>query len=115
MPDITIIVKPAFDRRGRRQHDRFDAYLRETGELICRATRQPLLDGSRVLLSRGYDPADRICMVWPHKPEVVAMTAVIGKAAQFDVMGEKFVRRKATKPDAPDQHRITLPEDAPAK
>ncbi len=109
------MVKPACDGRGRRRQDRFDAHLRDTDELICRATRQPLLDASRALLNRGNNPDDHICMVWSHKPQTVAMSALIGKAAQFDVMGEKFVRRKATGLDPIDQRRIVLPEDAPAK
>jgi hypothetical protein len=99
MADIFIVVTPSFDRTGKRRHDRFDAYLRDTGEVICTATRQPLLDSSRVLLSRGYDSTDVICKVWSHKPQVVSMRAPIGVAAQYDVMGEKFVRRKAAKPD----------------
>jgi hypothetical protein len=97
--NITIIVKPAFDHRGRRHHDRFDACLRDTGELICRATRQPLLDSSWVLLSRGYDPNARISMIWHDKPQTVAMMALIGKAAQFDVMSCRFVRRWSAKVD----------------
>jgi hypothetical protein len=91
---IAIVVKPAFNDRGRRHHDRFDAYLDDTGELICRATRQPLLDTSRVLLARGCNPTDIIGMAWSHKPQTITMTAVIGTAAQFDVMGNRFVRRK---------------------
>jgi hypothetical protein len=46
MPYIHIVVAPAFHRTGKRKHERFDAYLRDTGELICTATRQPLLDAS---------------------------------------------------------------------
>jgi hypothetical protein len=99
MPALTIVVNPAFNDRGRRHHDRFDAHLREAGELICRATRQPLIDSARMLLSRGCDPNARISMVWHPRPETVAMTAVIGKAAQFDVMDNRFVRRKAAAPD----------------
>src|SRR5262245_37875583 len=95
----TIIVKPAFNMRGRRHHDRFDAHLRDTGQLLFRATRQPLLDSARVLLSRGCDPNARISMVWHHRPETVAMTAIISTAARFDVMGERFVRRKVAEPD----------------
>jgi hypothetical protein len=97
--DIIIIVKPAFNHCGRRQHDRFDAHLRDTGELVCGATRQPLFDSARVLLSRGCDPNARISMVWHDKPETEAMTAIIGKAAQIDVMDNRFVRKKAAAPD----------------
>jgi hypothetical protein len=95
IPCITIVVKPAFNDRGRRHHDRFDAHLRDTGELVCPATRQPLLDGSRVLLARGYNPTNVIGMVWAHALQTIAMTAVIGKGGQFDVMDNRFVRRKA--------------------
>jgi hypothetical protein len=42
MPDIFIVATPAIDSMGKRKHDRFDAYLRNTGERICSATRQPL-------------------------------------------------------------------------
>jgi hypothetical protein len=99
IPGITIVIKPAFNDRGRRHHDRFDAHLRNTGELVCRATRQPVLDGSRVLLARGYNPTDVIGMAWSHAPQIITITAVIGTAAQFDVMGEKFVRRRIDQRD----------------
>jgi hypothetical protein len=100
MSDIFIVTTPAFGRTGKRKHERFDTYLRDTGELICIATRQPLLDASRVLLARGYDPKDVICKVTSEAPQIVTMRAIIGIAAQYDVMGEKFVRRKAAGPDA---------------
>src|SRR6266550_4563748 len=93
MSDIIIVVKPAC-RNGRRLHDRVDAYLCDTGELICKATRQPRLDSARALLDRGYLPTDIISKVWARAPHIVTMRAPIGVAAQYDVMGEKFVRRK---------------------
>ena len=86
-------MKPAC-RNGRRLHDRVDAYLCDTGELICKATRQPRLDSARALLDRGYLPTDIISKVWARAPHIVTMRAPIGVAAQYDVMGEKFVRRK---------------------
>ena len=92
--EITIVVSPAFDHRGKRRHDRFDARLQGGEEVICEATRQPLLDASRELLRRGADPTATICMVHASAPAVVTMRAPIGVAARFDVMGEKFVRRK---------------------
>jgi hypothetical protein len=94
MTEITIVVSPAFDHRGKRRHDRFDARLQGGEEVVCDATRQPLLDASRELLRRGADPTATICMVHASAPAVVTMRAPIGVAAQFDVMGEKFVRRK---------------------
>jgi hypothetical protein len=94
MTEITIIVTPAFDHRGKRRHDRFDARLQGGDEIICEATRQPLLDASRLLLSRGADRTAAICMVYASAPAVVTMRATIGVAAQYAVMGEKLVRRK---------------------
>jgi hypothetical protein len=94
MTEITIVVSPAFDNRGKRRHDRFDARLQSSDEVICEATRQPLLDASRELLRRGADPNATICKVHASAPAVVTMRARIGVAAQYDVMGEKFVRRK---------------------
>ena len=47
MTEITIVVSPAFDRRGKRGHDRFDARIQGLDQVICEATRQPLLDASR--------------------------------------------------------------------
>jgi hypothetical protein len=50
---VTLILKPHIEERnGCRFHlDRFDAYL--DGELIL-VSRQPLYDGARELLRRGY-------------------------------------------------------------
>jgi hypothetical protein len=68
MSDIFIVVTPASNSNGKRRHDRHDAHLRDTGELICSATRQPLLDASRVLLARGYDPKAVISKPINHSP-----------------------------------------------
>jgi hypothetical protein len=95
MTEILIVVSPAFDHRGKRRHDRFDARLQGgDDEIICEATRQPLLDASRELLRRGADPTATICMAHASAPAVVTMRAPISVAAQFDVMGSAFVRRK---------------------
>jgi hypothetical protein len=94
MTGITIVVSPAFDRRGKRQHGRFDVRLQGNDEVICAATQQPMLDASRVLLRRGVDPTTTICKVGADAPTTVTMRAPIGVAAQYDVMGEKFVRKK---------------------
>ena len=94
MTEITIVVLPALDRRGKRRHGRFDVHLHGNDEVICEATQQPLLDASRVLLRRGVDPTTTVCKVRADKPTIVTMRAAIGVAAQYDVMGEKFVRRK---------------------
>jgi hypothetical protein len=96
MTELIIIVAPAFDRCGKRRHGRFDVRLQGIDEIMCEATQQPLLDASRVLLRRGFDRSTVICKVRSDAPIMVTMRAPIGVAAQFDVMGEKFVR----KPDA---------------
>jgi hypothetical protein len=91
---IFIILSPACDRRGKRRHGRFDARLQGNDGVICAATQQPILDVSRVLLLRGVDPTTVISKVSVDAPAVVRMKAPIGVAAQYDVMGERFVRRK---------------------
>jgi hypothetical protein len=112
MTEITIVVSPAFDHRGKRRHDRFDARLQGGDEIIVQATRQPLLDASRELLRRGADPAATICMAHASAPAVVTMRAPIGVAAQFDVMGTKLVRRKpAAGPMAGSGIRNAVPAD----
>jgi hypothetical protein len=55
-----------------------------------------MIDASRVLLRRGVDPTTTICKVRVDAPTIVTMSAQISVAAQYDVMGEKFVRRKQT-------------------
>lgn len=94
MVKITIVVSPSFDRRGKRRHGRFDVRLQGCDEIICEATQQPMLDVSRVLLLRGVDPTTVVCKVSVEAPAVVRMKAPIGVAAQYDVMGSAFVRRK---------------------
>jgi hypothetical protein len=63
MTELTIVVSPAFDRRGKRRHGRFDVRLQGGDEVICGATQQPMLDASRVLPRRGVDPTTTICKV----------------------------------------------------
>jgi hypothetical protein len=62
MTKLTIVVLPAFDYRGKRRHDRFDARLQSGDEVICQAA-QRLLDGSFKLRRRGADPTASICVV----------------------------------------------------
>jgi hypothetical protein len=94
MTEIVIVTTPSFDGQGKRRHGRFDVRLQGGDEVICEATQQPLLDASRVLLQRGADPTATICRVRADASTIVTMRAPIGVAAEYDVMGEKFVRRK---------------------
>jgi len=41
---------------------KFTGRLESTGELIVAGTRQPLVDGARELLARGFDPATPLTM-----------------------------------------------------
>jgi hypothetical protein len=97
MAEIVIATTPSFDGHGKRRHGRFDVRLKDSDEIICEATQQPLLDAARIMLRRGVDPSIVICKVRSDASTVVTMRAPIGVAAQYDVMGERFVRRK---PDA---------------
>jgi hypothetical protein len=115
MTGITIVVSPAFDRRGKRRHGRFDGRLQGDDEVICEATQQPMLDASRVLLRRGVDPTTTICKVRVEAPTIVTMRASIGVAAQYDVMGEKFVRRKRAAGPMPSSGTETIQSAAPVR
>jgi hypothetical protein len=94
MTAIVIVTTPSFDGHGKRRQGRFDARLKDSDEVICEATRQPLLDAARIMLRRGVDPSTTISKVSVDAPTIVTMRAPIGIAAQYDIMGVKFVRRK---------------------
>jgi hypothetical protein len=55
LAEIRLVVSP--EAAGR-----FTARLESTGELIVTSTRQPLVDGARELLARGFDPATPLTM-----------------------------------------------------
>ena len=112
MAEIVIVITPSFDARSKRRNGRFDARLKGFEEIICKATHQPLLDASRVLLRKGVDLLTVICMVRSDAPTIVTMRAPIGVAAQYDVMGEKFVRRKPNARPMPAS-RIENPVSGP--
>jgi hypothetical protein len=57
-PVLRLIVRPHLERGGFHL-DRFDAYLDD--ELMA-ISRQPLLDGARALLARGFDPHAMLTM-----------------------------------------------------
>jgi hypothetical protein len=61
---LRLIVCPHLERGGFHV-DRFDAYL--DGELIV-TSRQPLLDGARRLLQRGFDPEALLTMRMHNRP-----------------------------------------------
>lgn len=61
---LHLIVRPHLERGGF-HIDRFDAYLED--ELIV-TSRQPLLDGARRLLGRGFDPEAPLTMRMHDRP-----------------------------------------------
>jgi hypothetical protein len=50
---IRLILHLAYGRRGERLHGKFETHL--NGRQLC-ISRQPLLDGARILLAEGIDP-----------------------------------------------------------
>jgi len=54
---IRLVVAPEGNSLGR-----FTARLESTGELLVTSTRQPLVDGARVLLAQGYDAGALLTM-----------------------------------------------------
>ena len=56
---IRLVVTPEPDPE---KAGRFAARLESTGEVIVASTRQPLVDGARELLARGFDPATPLTM-----------------------------------------------------
>jgi hypothetical protein len=90
---VTIVVTPAFDRMGRRRHELFEARLKNRDQLIC-VSAQPLLDCCRILLQAGYNGTAVLKKVHASNPDRVTLSAPIQIGARFDVMGDRFVRRK---------------------
>ena len=95
MMEIVIVTTPSFEAHGKRRQGRFDVRLKDSDEIICEATQQPLLDEARIMLRRGVEPSTIICKVRSDAPMVVTMRTPIGVAAQYDVMGEKNDLRKS--------------------
>jgi hypothetical protein len=91
--EATIVVTPAFDSAGKRRHELFEARLLGHSETIC-ISAQPLLDCSRILLQAGFKGSLILKMVHARAPDVVALSGPLEVAAQLDVMGARFVRRK---------------------
>ena|SRR5215813_1366316 len=54
-----LIVSPGTDPQ---KAGKFTACLESIGETIVSGSRQPLVDGARELLARGYDPATPLTM-----------------------------------------------------
>jgi hypothetical protein len=74
---------------------RFTARLESTGELIVEGTRQPLVDGARELLARGFDPAALLTMRMEGKTFDSFQPLPIGQWAKWTYKeGEKDALRR---------------------
>src|SRR5262245_27750287 len=56
---LVLVVAPDAEPQ---KAGRFIGRLSSTGEIIVRSSRQPLVDGARELLARGFDPATTLTM-----------------------------------------------------
>jgi hypothetical protein len=114
-PTLVIIVSPT------KSAGHFQAKLQHTDEVLVQNSRQPFLDGARVLVLRGYDPG--VLLVMKHLgSDLVALRAPLGKAAKLTVEegphGPRFVpfrtgpkTRVAAPPIAPSVGPLSnLPE-----
>jgi hypothetical protein len=78
---IILVIKPA-PKAGR-----FAGYLGD--ELIVPSSRQPFLDGARVLLARGYDQATPYNMRHANSAVLSFVTTTIGHAAGLSVNADR--------------------------
>ncbi len=86
---LRLIASPDRKRPGA-----FNAHL-ETGEALVESSRQPLVDGARVLLARGFDPASPLTMRMEGKTYDSFAPLPIGQWAgwTYEESGTKALRR----------------------
>jgi hypothetical protein len=93
LKSIRLILNPAFNSHDQRLHGKFTVHLDD--RQLC-ISRQPLLDGARILLAEGFDPETPI--VTRHAGDAFdAMISTVGEAAKWTVReneteGPRFVR-----------------------
>jgi hypothetical protein len=92
-----LIVTPEADAQ---KGGRFTGRLESTGELIVAGSRQPLVDGARELLARGFDPATTLTMRMEGKTYDSFQPLPIGEWAKWSYAeGEKTpLQRQRWKP-----------------
>jgi hypothetical protein len=93
---IILVIKPS-GRAGR--------FLGYIGDDLLVTSRQPFLDGARVLLARGYDPGTPYNMRHANSETLSFVTTTIGHAAGLTTndtgSGPRF--RKFIPSDSPDE------------
>jgi hypothetical protein len=80
LPMERLIVSPDADPA---KAGKFTACLESTGETIVSGSRQPLADGARELLARGFDPATPLTMRHEGKAHDSFRPAPIGDWARW--------------------------------
>ena len=99
---IRLVVAPELPAAGR-----FTARLESTGDLIVTGTRQPLVDGARELLARGFDPTTPLTMRMKGKAYDSFQPLPIGKWAGWTYNeGEK---------DCPTMRSLDAPSRCPGR
>ncbi|MGI9489768.1 MAG: hypothetical protein ACR2RF_28555 [Geminicoccaceae bacterium] len=79
-PTLSLIVSPSEGNAGRRYGDRFDARL--DGDLVV-ASSQPMYDGARALMNRGF-PAETLLTMRHHNRDYDSFKPMtIGWLAQW--------------------------------
>ena len=71
----------------------FQARLQQSNEVLVKNSRQPFLDGARVLVERGCDPSSLLVMKHLGS-DIVALRAPLGKAAK-DASGRNEHRHRS--------------------
>lgn len=103
---LRLIVRP-HPERGGFHINRFAGYL--DGELIV-ASRQPLLDGARRLLERGFDPEALLAIRMHDRPYDSFHPRPIGEWAKWTIaeLDCRGLRRKRWRPleDAVSSHPV---------
>lgn len=88
------------DRRG----IYFSAAL-EDGTQLCQATRQPIFDGARALIARGYDPETKVTLRYVRSETDSFLPVSLKKAARFaateDENGTRFRKHRPAMENGP--------------
>jgi len=90
---VRLVVTPETDPQ---RAGRFTARLEGTCEIIVSGSRQPLVDGARELVARGFDPGTPLTMRHQESPHDSFKPAPIGEWAKWTYWeGEKRVLQRA--------------------
>jgi hypothetical protein len=98
---VGIVVSPV----GRRGQFRAEV----AGRIIVESSKQPFLDGARVLISEGYAP-DIILEMWHANATAFALRSTVGAAAKLTVQDDGAPRFRRWKPFLPRQGSLPVSE-----